>query len=96
MKYITHEVKEYLCEKCETPLGNHIGWPYYKDGEKEDYYCPDCALKKGLIDADEWLKVHGISIYDHALYKDGIIIAYQKWGKGFRKNEVRIFDDVEI
>lgn len=94
MKYRTHEVKEYLCDKCETPLGNLDGHPYYEDGENN--YCPDCALKIGVIDAEEWLTIHGIGIYDRAIYKDGIITAYQKWGRGYRKDEVKIFDNEGI
>ena len=94
MKFITHEIREYLCDGCNTPLGNHEGNPYYEHGN--DNYCPDCALKKKIIDADEWLKIHGIGIYDHAVYKDGVITAYQKWGKSYRKDEVRIFEDVDI
>ena len=94
MKFIIHEVKEYLCEKCETPLGNHIGYPYIE--KNNEFYCHDCALKEGIIDAMEWLDAHGISIYDHATYKKGIITAYQKWGKSYRKDEVRVFEDVEL
>ena len=94
MKYITHEVKEYLCECCETPLGNHIGWPYVK--KDENAYCYDCALKKGLVDALDWLDVHGIGIYEKAYYKDGVITAFRKWGKAYRKDEVRVFDDVGV
>lgn len=91
MKYIEHVVREYLCDECETLLGNQHGYPFIQDGENN--YCHDCALKRHLIDAEEWLKSHGIAIYDHAIYKDGEIIAYQKWGKSFRRDVVRIFDD---
>lgn len=91
MKYIEHIVHEHLCEVCETPLGDHEGAPCVE--YNGDYYCYDCALKRHIIDADDWLNAHGISIYDHAIYKDGYIIAYQKWGKGYRKNAVRIFED---
>lgn len=88
MKFIEHKVIEYLCDECDEPLGNQDGNPYYSDADNN--YCPDCALKNRVIDADEWLHVHGISIYDHAIYKDGVISAYQKWGKGYRKDEMRI------
>lgn len=94
MKYIIHEVKEYLCDRCEAPLGNHEGNPYV---HKEDgNYCHDCALKMGIITADDWLQAHGIGIYDHAIYKDGVITAFQKWGKTYRKDEVRVFDELEL
>ena len=81
-----HKIIEYLCDDCGEPLGNHEGNPYISDGENN--YCYDCALKHRLIDADEWLFAHGISIYDHAVYKNGEIIAYQKWGKSFRRDVV--------
>lgn len=93
MKYIEHVIPEYLCDDCEVPLGNHEGNPYIRDGNNN--YCHDCALKRRLIDADDWLEAHGICIYDHAVYKNGEIIAYQKWGKRFRRDVMRIFDDEE-
>lgn len=93
MKYIEHTVLEYLCDECGTPLGNHEGNPYIHF--EDENFCHDCALKKRLIDADEWLAAHGICIYDHAVYKDGKIIAYQKWGKKFRRDIMRIFDNEE-
>lgn len=91
MKYIEHIVYEHLCEDCDTPLGDHEGNPYVE--HEGDYYCHDCALRRRLIDADGWLVAHGIYIYDHAIYQDGCITAYQKWGKGYRKDTVKIFDD---
>lgn len=94
MKYIEHIVIEHLCEKCGEPLGDHEGNPCVEHGHS--YYCHDCALKLNLIDAEEWLNIHGISIYDHDIYKDGIIAAYQKWGSGYRKHTVRIFDDEAV
>lgn len=89
MKYITHETREYLCECCEKPLGNHVGWPYVESGD--DNYCFDCALKLGIISADEWLKSNcWLGIYDHAAYKDGVITLFQKWGRGYRKDQIAI------
>ena len=76
MKYIEHIIKEYICDDCGELLGNQCGHPYFPD--KENNYCPDCALKRKIIDAEEWLNLHGIGIYDHAVYKDGVITAYQK------------------
>lgn len=90
-KYIEHIVTEHLCEECETPLGDHDGNPCVE--HNGNYYCHDCALKHRIIDADDWLKAHGIGIYDHAIYKNGCIIAFQKWGKSYRKDTVRIFGD---
>ena len=60
MKCVEHKIIEYLCDDCGEPLGNHEGNPYISDGENN--YCYDCALKHRLIDADEWLFAHGISI----------------------------------
>jgi hypothetical protein len=94
MKYIEHIVYEHLCEDCETPLGDHEGNPCVE--HEDNYYCYDCALKRRIIDADDWLRAHGIGIYDHAIYKNGYIIAYQKWGRGYRKDTVRIFEDENI
>lgn len=94
MKYIEHIVYEHLCEDCETPLGDHEGNPCVE--HEDNYYCYDCALKRRIIDADDWLRAHGIGIYDHAIYKNGYIIAYQKWGRGYRKDIVRIFEDENI
>ena len=94
MKYIEHTVIEHLCEDCETLLGDHDGNPYCID-DSGNYFCPDCGLRRKLIDADEWLSIHGIMIYDHAIYKNGNIIAYQKWGKGFRKDVIKVFDSDE-
>lgn len=94
MKYVEHIVLEHLCESCETPLGDHEGNPYIK--QEGAYYCHDCALRLKFIDAEEWLNAHGIRIYDHAMYKDGCIIAYQKGGKGYRKDVVRVFDDEKV
>lgn len=93
MKYIEHTVLEYLCDGCGEPLGNHIGNPYIREGKNN--YCHDCALKRRLIDAEDWLEAHGIDVYDHAVYKNGEIIAYRKWGKRFCRDVVRIFEDEE-
>ena len=90
MKYIEHTIIEHLCEDCEEPLGYHEGTPYAED-DNGDFYCLDCALRRRLIDAEEWLKYHGIGIYDHALYKEGKIIMYRKWGKGFQKTIIEPF-----
>lgn len=83
MKCVEHKVIEYLCDDCGEPLGNHEGNPYISDGENN--YCYDCALKHRLIDADEWLFAHGISIYDHAVYKKRRNYRLSKVGKKFSK-----------
>jgi hypothetical protein len=50
----------------------------------------DCALKKGLADPMLWLNANGIGIYHHAEYHDGTIIAFQKWGRGYRKDVITV------
>ena len=54
-------------------------------------YCLDCALKLGMLGPLDWLYSHGICIYHHAEFHDGKIIAYQKWGRGYRKDELEVF-----
>ncbi|MCD8154523.1 MAG: hypothetical protein LUF78_07560 [Clostridiales bacterium] len=90
MKFIIHEAKEFLCDDCETPLGNLSGWPYYS--KNNDNYCPDCALRRGLIGANEWLFAKGIDCYHHAEYENGTITAYQKCGRGYHKDVVKLSD----
>ena len=89
MKYIVHEVKEYLCECCEKPLGNHEGWPYFEDDSGN--YCFDCALQLGLINANEWLASnYWLGIYDHATYSGGVVTIYKKWGRGYTKDKIEL------
>lgn len=88
MKTIIYEVTDYLCDDCETELHTTSGWPYVSDGENN--YCPSCAVKRELLKPIEWLKWHGVGIYHHATYKDGVITAYQKWGRGYRKDEIEV------
>ena len=66
-----------------------------EDGEPHIKYeaqhvCCDCALKIGLLPAIDWLDIHGIDIYEKADYENGVITAYQKWGRGYRKDEIKI------
>ena len=93
MKYIEHTVIEHLCEDCAMPLADHEGGAHYADGEL--YLCLDCALRRKLLDAEEWLSLHGMSIYDHAMYKDEKIILYRKWGKGYQKTIIDPFARTE-
>lgn len=89
MKFIYYEVEDYLCEDCETELHTQSGWPYAQDDDG-NYYCLDCGLKRGLISPMYWLVSHGIGIYHHATYKDGVITGFQKWGRGYRKDEIKV------
>lgn len=88
MKTITYEVTDYLCDDCEIDLNTENGGNYVFDGE--NYYCPTCAVKRGLLDPLDWCKYQGMGIYHHATYKDGVITAYRKWGSGYRKNEIKV------
>ena len=40
-----------------------------------------------------FIKMHGIGVFHHAAYKDGIITAFRKWGRGFKKYELMIFEE---
>ena len=87
MKYIEHTIREYLCESCEKPLGNHEGHPYVIDDSGN--YCFDCALRLGLIDVDEWLRHGSFALgADHATYSAGVVTLYWKRGRGYTKREV--------
>ena len=102
MKYKEHKVTliEHLCEDCERPLGDCNGWGGWTKVNNGDYYCLECALKNGIIDADTWVKDSCFSQFvnhpHHATYSDGIVTIYQKWGKKFRKfGEVDILKTIE-
>lgn len=97
MKYIEHTIIEYLCDKCDKPLGNHIGNPYYVDEQKNICLCGDCALDSGLIDAMEWLHNYniGLGIFEKAEYENGVVTAYQKWGRGYTKHLIPVYDNTD-
>ena len=77
-----------ICANCGKPVSEHEGDPYQRFDMKD--YCLDCALKLGMLGPMEWLHYHGFGIYHHAEYHNGRITAYQKWGKGYRKDELEI------
>lgn len=93
MKMRIHKIVEYLCDGCGIGLGNHVGNPCYSQGD--NYYCPNCALIKGIITPKKWLSVNASHGFHHVEYKDGKIIAYLKWGRGYRKYEV-VLPDAEV
>ena len=93
MRTRIHEVVEYLCDGCGMGLGNHIGNPYFSQGNNN--YCPDCALRVGVITPEKWLSINGLYGFHHAEYKDGKVTAFLKWGKGYRKSEM-VLPDVEV
>ena len=76
------------CENCGNSAKEQDGHPHVVFDRKP--YCLDCALKLGMLGPMEWLHYHGFEIYHHAEYHNGKIIAYQKWGKGYRKDELEI------
>lgn len=39
------------------------------------------------------LENNGISYFDHADYKDGHIVAYKRWGRGFLRAVVEVVQD---
>lgn len=94
-KYIIHEIREHLCEVCNKPIGDHKGYPYYFDKNKNTFYCPECALDAGFIDATEWLRYHGLGHFEKAEYKNGVITIYQKWGTGYTKSELVVNEVVQ-
>ena len=89
--YIVHEVIEHRCIKCGSPLGDHEGHSYYKSDDGK-FYCLDCALKNGWINAEEWAghALPGGIPYHHAAYKDGVVTIFYKWGRGYRKYTINI------
>lgn len=100
MKYKDYEVtiRVHLCEDCEREVQNLDGNGVFKIDYKGDYYCPDCALKNGLIDANEWADsyIHHYSVH-HASYHNGIVNIYQKWGKSFRKaDSIDLLKSIEL
>lgn len=93
MRTRIHEVVEYLCDGCGMGLGNHIGNPYFSQGNNN--YCPDCALRVGVITPEKWLSTNDLYGFHHAEYKDGKVTAFLKWGKGYRESEM-VLPDVGV
>ncbi len=96
MKYERLEITLLKCSWCEKYLGNLSGCQYYFDG-KDDYYCPDCALKLGIIDALEWMRSQGYpDDFSAAYYHDDVIEVVVKPEKikkyGYAMAEYQIFD----
>jgi hypothetical protein len=80
-----------FCDRCGEDVESYNGHPYIK--VDSNHYCPDCALIIGELDALTYISWHGIGIYEKAAYKDGVITAFQKWGRGYRKDEWNIDDE---
>ena len=73
-----------ICCQCGALTHEEEGWPYYEDDRR--HYCLDCALKIGAVDPHTWLKLHGLGIYHHAIYADGVITAFRRQGRGYAKD----------
>ena len=86
MRTVIVKTVDYLCDGCGTELNTLKGWPWY--GTPQNRYCPNCAVKYGYCTPLEWTERFGN--YHHATYKDGVITAYKKWGRGYRKDEFEV------
>lgn len=78
----------FVCAHCGSLFEDKN--PHYNDRGVR-FLCLDCALKLGKCTPMEYLDAHGLGIYHHAEYNNGKIIAYQKWGRGYRKDELEVF-----
>ncbi len=77
-----------ICYACGMQTQEEYGHPYCVD-DCGNHYCLDCGLKLGLIDPLKYLELHGIYISHHAVYEDGWIKAFRKWGKGYWMYELK-------
>ncbi len=90
IKKIQITVDAVYCDKCGVDTEKYNGHGCIYDDENNKQYCYTCALKLGLMGALDWLRIHGICFYDKASYKDGKIIAFRKWGRGYTKDVLDI------
>lgn len=84
MKYIVHDVKEYLCDCCGDRLWNHVGAPYIEIGNMN--YCHECAFKLGIITESEYLKEKN---YDAERYKASIVDGYVYISRKYKKRRTQ-------
>lgn len=78
------------CKNCGNPATENDGDPFVV--YNRNTYCLDCGLKLGMCAPMHYLDMCGMEgMYHHAEYHDGKIIAYRKWGKGHRKDELELF-----
>ena len=87
------EYHEHVCASCKTPTHEEDGFPYAIDDDTGKHYCLDCGLKLGMVEPMNYLELHGFGIFHHATYQNGIIYAFRKWGRGYRKYEL-MFEEV--
>lgn len=82
-------VQDYFCDQCGIDTDTRDGNGCWHDSQGHDF-CLDCAIEHGLIDPLDWLNLHGISLHEKAEYKDGKVIGYRKWGRGFMKDIIQV------
>ena len=83
---------KHICPSCGKYTHEEDGFPCGVDDDTGEHYCLDCGLKLGMVDLIEYLRLQGIGVFHHASYKDGIITAFRKWGKGYRKYELKFME----
>ena len=85
-----------FCDRCDTDVQSYDGHPYFE--EHGFHYCPECALIIGIITPMEYVKstLSACGSFDKAEYTDGKLIAYTKWGSGYRKTIFEVADNVGI
>ena len=79
---------KHICPSCGKYTHEEDGFPYGANADTGEHYCLDCGLKLGMVEPMDYLELHGFGIFHHATYKDGIINAFRKCGKGYRKYEL--------
>lgn len=81
-------MNKYVCYKCGGLIDD--SHPLYIVDNRH-FMCLDCALALGYIGPMAWLEAHGLGIYHHAEYHDGAITAFQKYGRGYRKDVITVY-----
>jgi len=79
------EIKDYFCDGCSIDTHSRDGFPVFHDSNSKQTFCPECALKRGIISPLDYLELHGIGICSKASYQNKVITGYQRWGRGYRK-----------
>lgn len=81
---------KYICSSCGNPTHEEIGYPHAVDDKTNNHYCLDCGMKVGIVEPLNYLELIGIRIFHHATYQNNTIIAFRKWGRGYRRYELLI------
>lgn len=77
-----------ICPSCGRYTHEEDGFPFGID-DTGKHYCLECGLKLRMVEPLEYLELCGFGIFHHATYKDGIIKAFRKCGKGYRKYDLK-------